>query len=174
MRCSDRLIPIKHTVNADSGIGDLSEDDMAAQGRERSHGDVERGGKGQGEIAFECKEEPMDAGDLEGQKQPASSANAARASDDSAPQRDQDRDDEQKTPHKPIKDDASPPKEAGSSTASPLRPFKQESMYVELFQEMVCTVLAHEHYLFSNEELDLLQAYFEMECECNACLEFTI
>ncbi|EPQ25837.1 uncharacterized protein PFL1_06512 [Pseudozyma flocculosa PF-1] len=43
---------------------------------------------------------------------------------------------------------------------NPYRPGSRSSMYPELFQEMVCTVLESESYLFSNAEVDLLSAFF--------------
>ncbi|KAN0065096.1 hypothetical protein ACQY0O_001592 [Thecaphora frezii] len=43
---------------------------------------------------------------------------------------------------------------------NPFRPGSRTSMYPELFQQMVCTVLESESYLFSNAELDLLSAFF--------------
>ncbi|PWN52977.1 hypothetical protein IE53DRAFT_366747 [Violaceomyces palustris] len=42
---------------------------------------------------------------------------------------------------------------------------RTESMYPELFQSMICTVLENESYLFSDEELDCLSAYFMMSYE---------
>ncbi|PWZ00222.1 hypothetical protein BCV70DRAFT_231846 [Testicularia cyperi] len=40
------------------------------------------------------------------------------------------------------------------------RPGSRTSMYPELFQQMVCTVLESESYLFSNAELDILSSFF--------------
>lgn len=40
------------------------------------------------------------------------------------------------------------------------RPGSRTSMYPELFQQMVCSVLESESYLFSNTELDILSAFF--------------
>lgn len=44
--------------------------------------------------------------------------------------------------------------------ANAYRPGSRSSMYPELFQQMVCTVLESESYLFSNSELDILSAFF--------------
>ena len=46
--------------------------------------------------------------------------------------------------------------------AAPRRVFRGESMYVELLQDMICTVLAGESHLFTPREQASLSAFFTM------------
>ena len=43
-------------------------------------------------------------------------------------------------------------------------PEQRVSIYVQVFQEMMETVLEHESFLFNEEEIDLMRRFSEMSC----------
>ena len=50
-------------------------------------------------------------------------------------------------------------------------PAKQRvSIYVQVFEEMIQTVLEHEAFLFNDEEKDLIARFAEMSCTCQYLL----
>ncbi|WFD30469.1 phosphodiesterase I [Malassezia sp. CBS 17886] len=64
-------------------------------------------------------------------------------------------------PTEPLHVRSARPEEQG---VAPRARYGRESMYVELLQEMICTVLENENHLFSPREVACLENFFLLEC----------
>lgn len=113
-------------------------------------------------------EKPAEAVDGAGSATPATPSRATSDKRDAYAQRDEDGD----SPIPTIENDEPPPallspsSESENALESALpRGHTRVSIYVQVFTEMIETVLENESFLFNQEELDMIQRFQGMSCE---------